>query len=140
MRHIVKSAVGGLVAAAFVAAPLAIGAGTAGAASADHLGAAAAVAPASLVTTKILGTTAHFKPASISVGWSGSSEGTCTSSVAVALIKNKEAVSETLLYKGATFVTMTAHSSEDVCTWGSGSTTFVLKIQASGKKLHIHVS
>jgi hypothetical protein len=114
--------------------PLSAGANGAPVASVGVAAGTQTFSPATtLPSTKIVGTTAHFKPTALTATavWNGSSE--CTSAMASFLIKNKESRSEKVKLRGTDGlgkgkVTIPASSAEYVCVTSGYTGVMTLKL------------
>lgn len=113
--------------------PLSAGANGAPVASVSAAGTQTFAPATALPSTKIVGTTAHFKPTALTATavWNGSSE--CTSAMASFLIKNKESRSEKVKLRGTDGlgkgkVTIPASSAEYVCVTSGYTGVMTLKL------------
>lgn len=88
------------------------------------------------------GSALKFKPGSIAIKWSGSTQGTCTTANYSFKAVNKTTASQTLTYKGTAIgPAIAAGKAELVCAWGTGSTTLQLSLKADTKALlTLHVT
>ncbi len=113
--------------------PLSAGASGAPAASVAAAGTQAFAPATVLPTSKIVGTTAHFKPTALTATavWDGTSS--CTSAMASFVVKNKESVTETVKLKGSEGLgkgteNLPASSADYVCVTSGYTGVITLKL------------
>lgn len=123
------------------------GTGVAAAATTSHqtafsrtAGAATAKVPSSVITGA--GAKALYKPASVSMKWSGPAPAkTCTKANEGLILTNKTSVTQTVTLAGKPFASLKAGRQTGICAWGSGTTTAKLGLKSDKKAfLTLHVS
>jgi len=110
-----------------------------------QLPASAAVHGAAEPTSKIVANTkgvAKFKPTSLAVVWSATTEPKkgCVTRGVRAWIKNKTSATQNLTYNGSAFASIAAGAKEGVCFWGTGSASFTLALTGSTSTLTFNVT
>jgi len=116
----------------------AAGAATHGAAFSLSVGSSAASVPSTRI--KIVGSTATFKPDSLSTVWSGPVEKTCGTKKQTMMITNSTSKNQKITYDGSVVGLLPVGDHGGICFWGTGSEQFTFGILKSTSTLTVSVT